>query len=50
MTKTSQREEQARVYKHYRSKGFGKDRAAFIARAVVYGRPRKKKTPSRSRK
>jgi hypothetical protein len=42
MTTEKQRREQARVYKQYRAKGFGKDRAAFIARAVVYGKPRRK--------
>ena len=43
---------QAKVYREYRKKGFGKERSAFIARAVAYG-PRKgprKRKASRKRR
>lgn len=38
---------QRKVYSEYRRKGFGKDRSAYIARAVTYG-PRKR--PKKRRK
>lgn len=39
---------QARVYRDYRKKGYGKERSAYIARAVAYG-PRKRKASRKRR-
>lgn len=36
---------QARVYREYRQKGYGKERAAHIARAVTYGPRKRRKRP-----
>lgn len=46
MPTSKEKETQARIYREYRKKGYGKERSAHIARAVVYGprKPKKKVT------
>jgi hypothetical protein len=47
MPLAKEKQQQARVYREYRKKGYGKERAAYIARAVTYGPRKAKKKPAK---
>jgi hypothetical protein len=49
MPTKKEKELQDKVFREYRRKGYGKERSAHIARAVVYG-PRKARRKPRKRK